>query len=195
MLRANRAAMLGSSAVTVPTSYSGSSYLRRASTTQAVRSEGLASSRTPRTAGRARRVPLALVSIVIPLPPVHAVWPAPLPSGACESGSGGRPGPAPPLQLSHEFGVRRSARLPAAEYLVPRALALLIQPALVGGVEAGRERHLEHVLLAVTQVEGFFLIYLGQGPLPGAEGGRVIDIAQQLVAGLVVQGIGNHQLD
>src|SRR5919202_3253521 len=265
MLRAYSAAMPGSSAVTVPTWYSGSSYLRRASTTQAVRSEGFASSRTPLPAGRARRVPLPIPRIVIPRSPVHASWSGP---SRLEVRPAGRPRPAAAPQLRHELGVGGAARLPAAEHLVPGARALLVQPALVRRVEAGRERHLEHVLLpllvevgrdlqadllaerhhlahpglpqlvvalaleavlqllgvallgvgeaepfdrehehpvhrplqpglllgvlhqaadpllAVAEVEGLLLVHLGQRPLPRPEGGRVVHVAQQLVAGL-----------
>src|SRR5437660_1501786 len=52
-----------------------------------------------------------------------------------------------PLHQPDVLLVHRAATLPALEHLVPADLPLLVQPTLVGRVEAGRERHVDHVLL------------------------------------------------
>src|SRR5262245_13333362 len=60
-------------------------------------------------------------------------------------------GPAS-LQGGNVLGVHRTTALPALQDLVPANRAVLVQPALVLGVEVGRERHIDQVAL-VLRVE------------------------------------------
>src|SRR5579884_336727 len=68
------------------------------------------------------------------------------------------------------------------EHPVDRFLQLLV--AAVIDVEPA------HPLLAVSQVESLFLVYLDEGALPGAKGGTLEDIAEQGITGAVIEGVG-----
>src|SRR6202011_2232829 len=50
-----------------------------------------------------------------------------------------------------------------------------------------------HPLLAVSQVERFFLIYFYKGTLPGSKGCALVHIAEQRVACSIIKCIGDDQ--